>query len=166
MKKILILITLLCLIHKTQAQTTEQIRMAYYLIHKDSICPIFVKLIFQAKNKNGEILEEFAKRKLGKKYDEYFILVESKEPDMEKLKTLIQSPKFLRLLLGVNKQFFKDKYFRRSFTRTWNHTHSILNEIVCTRKEYELLFDKTLENNKYYFTLLMYPFIMQSFNID
>lgn len=165
MKKILV-IALICFVHNTYAQNTEQMRMAYYLNHKDSISALFIRLIFQAKNEDGEMLEGFAKRKLGKKYDEYFQLNSKNELDIDKIKSLIKKPKFYNLVIQVNRDFFKDKNFRKTFIRTWNNTHSIINELVCTKKEYDKLVENTLIKSELYFTLLVSPLIKMSFDIE
>jgi hypothetical protein len=167
MKKILILLaSLLCLTHNTQAQTTEQYRMAYYFAHKDSIASTYIRLMFQAKNEDGEMLETFAKRRLGKKYDELVNLTKDEKLDYDKAEKLIKSVKFIRLILGVNKQFFKDKRFRKSFARTWNNSHAVINELVCTKKEYKYMVEHTLADSKLYFTLIVFPFLLESFQVD
>jgi hypothetical protein len=166
MKKILILLAILYLADYTQAQTAEQNRMAYYLAHRDSIASTFIRLMFQVKNEDGETLEAFAKRRLGKKYDELVDIAKDGKLDYDKAEKLFKSVKFLRLVLGVNKQFFKDKYFRKSFARTWNNSHAVINELVCTEKEYKYTVEHTLENNKLYFTLIVFPFLLETFQLD
>jgi hypothetical protein len=167
MKKILIILaSLLCLTHNTQAQTAEQYRIAYYLAHKDSITSTFIRLMFQAKNEDGETLEAFAKRKLGKKYEEFATLAQSEKLDHDKMEKLFKSPKFLRLIFGLYRQFFKDTHFRKSFARTWNNSHAVINELVCTKKEYKYKVEHTLADSKLYFTLIVFPFLLDSFQVD
>jgi hypothetical protein len=165
MKKILILLAILCLTHYTQAQTAEQNRMAYYLAHKDSISQEFIRRIFQVKNKDGEMLETFGKRQLRNQYNDYFFSGKNGKPDVEKLKIFVQTSKFSRISSRVKKQFLKDKYFRKSFISTWHNSHAVINEIVCSKKEYQYLVEKALDSKNLYFTHLMYPSIMEFFQV-
>lgn len=161
MKKILI-ITLLCIAYNSQAQDAEQFRMAYFLSHRDSISSLYIRLIFQVKNEDGETLEAFAKRKLGKRYEEHFMMTDKNQLDMVKIESLIKSPKFIVLLFKVKRAFFKEEKFRKSFIRNWNNTHTIINELVCTKKEYDKMVETTLISHKLYFTFLLFPLLAHS----
>ena len=141
-------------------------RTAYYLANKDSLMPAYALMIFQAKNKDGDMIESYAKKKLGKKYEDYFLSGKDSTPNEDKLRSLAKSPKFISLVLKVNNRFLKNDYYRKNFIRYWNNSHNIFNEIICSKKEYKQLVEKTLEDNKFYFTLIMFPFILQSFKID
>lgn len=165
MKNILILSFLLSSFQNIQAQNMSPVQTAFYLTKKDSIMPIYILSIFKTKNKKGEILEDFAKKELGEKYDEIF--GKGKESfTMDNLEKWAGNNKIYRLILKIDKRFLKDKHYRQYFIRNWNNGHSILNEVVCTEKEYYDLLTSTLISNKYMFSMLMLPLISARFKLN
>ncbi len=164
MLRILIL-PLLFIVHTTYSQTVQQWHVANCLVNKDSMMPLMVLLIFKTKNDKGETLETFAQKKLGSQYVEYFIFDEKVEPDIYKYEDLMKNKKFLKFMSQVRTEFFRNERYRKSFIRIWNNNHLVINEVVCTKKEYEDLLVKTLFKKKLTFTLLMLPLIFREFNI-
>jgi hypothetical protein len=166
MKIILVSLILITMSNCMAAQNQEQLRMGYMLLNRDSISQIYMKFVFNVKNSEGETLEMYAKRKLGDKYDIYLPPQKWDIPDTEQLQAFMRSSKFKSIIKEVNKTFFKDRKYRTNFIRTWNNTHLILDEIVCSHKEYMELIEKTLMTNRLYFTLTILPQILNAFNIE
>jgi hypothetical protein len=166
MKIILVSLILIIMSNCMAAQNQEQLRMGYMLLNRDSISQIYMKFVFNVKNSEGETLEMYAKRKLGDKYDIYLPPQKWDIPDTEQLQAFMRSSKSKSMIKEVNKTFFKDRKYRTNFIRTWNNTHLILDEIVCSHKEYMELIEKTLMTNRLYFTLTILPQILNAFNIE
>ncbi len=169
MKKILILLFLATLINGIKAQQNPSINstmIGYYLVHKDSICPILMANIFKIKNTKGETIEELAKRKLKKKYYEIFQPTDVQKLDMSKLDALGKSGKFMALMMDVKSEFIDDKKFKKQFIATWNNSHIVFNEVVCTKDEYNKLIDKSIEQSRMVFSFLMLPLIAEAYNFN
>jgi hypothetical protein len=169
MKKILILIFFTTLINGIKAQQNPSINsnmVAYYMLNKDSICPLLMGNIFKVKNTKGETIEDFAKRKLKKKYNEIFPPTDSQKLNAAKMEDLAKSGKLRSIMMAFKSEFIDDKDFKRRFIVAWNNSHIVFNEVICTKTEYIKLFEKTVEQNRMFFSFLMLPFIADAYNFN
>jgi hypothetical protein len=151
---------LLSMTLKAQTFTSEQ--AVYYALNQDSLIKEYARYIFMVKNSKGESLESFGKKKMGKDYDKFLVPMfdTARRKDMSIFKLFVMSFRFKKLVEQVKKEFVEDKIYRNKLDRTWYHAHLIINEFICTKKDYNSFLESVLEKDKLYFTAFMLPVVM------
>jgi hypothetical protein len=114
------------------------------------------------KNGKGETLESFGKKTMGKNYDKLLVPLfdTTRKKDLSLLKAFAFSMLFKKLKSQVQKEFADDMQYKKQLNKTWLNARSVLNELICTKKEYEKCLYDVMERDKLYFTFLMLPLVV------
>jgi hypothetical protein len=162
MIKLILSVNLLLITTHLKAQTITTERAVYLALNRDSMITLYSRLIFTVKNGKGETLESFGKKTMGKNYDKLLVPMfdTARQKDLSLLKAFAFSMRFKKLKNQVQKEFADDMQYKKQLNKTWFNARSVLNELICTKKEYEKCLYDVLERDKLYFTFLMLPLVV------